>query len=105
MSARLSRAVAERIAAEHARLLRDALAPLREAQRAPMPPAPSPEDRALAAAASPAVHSRVDRLLLAAGYTTDDLARADAPPCNDDAPADEFTRARARALRGKRGSR
>jgi hypothetical protein len=99
MTARLSRADEERIGAECVRMLREALAPLREAQRAPLPPAPSLEDRAIAAAAPPAVRSRVDRLLLGAGYTAGDLARVD--ESNDDAPADVVARARA-PRRGKR---
>lgn len=94
----------EQLQAAHAALLRRSLATLRASQRGPaLPPLPSAEDRALAALATPAERARVDVLLREAGFTTGDLARADAlRPQPDNDPVDDLTRRRARQLRGGR---
>lgn len=103
MGSRLDR-FHEHLAKAQAELLRRHLEDLREGQRDELPPAPSAYDRALAARSSPVERARVDVLLVEAGYTEDDLARADtlAAPPSDDAPADELTRARARTLLGRK---
>lgn len=100
----------------HLELLRRALAPLRTSQRGrarTLPPEPSAEDRALHATTTPAERARVSTLLCGAGFTRAEVERGEAllrgealagePPDNDDGPADDVTRRRARQLiRGKR---
>jgi hypothetical protein len=88
-------ALEERFQRESVTLLRRHLATLRASQRGPaLPPAPSADDRALASRATPAERARVDALLIEAGFTPGDLARADGIEAVDD-----LTRARARQLR------
>lgn len=88
-------------------LLRRALAPLRTAQRGrELPPSPSAEDRALYATTTPAERARVAILLRGAGFTRAEVERGEqhlqaagaSTETSDDGPADDVTRARARAL-------
>lgn len=85
-------------------MLRQHLAALRESQRGPtLPPLPTADDRAVAARATPAERSRVDALLRKAGFTAEDLARADALRLpTADGGLDELSRTRARALLRRR---
>lgn len=98
-------ALEERLLRRQAELLREHLAELRAEQRDELPLAPTAWDRALAATATPAERARVDALLIEAGFDPMELLAVNVARVEsaNDAPADELTRARARALLGGRG--